>query len=119
MLHVGRPTEGGDGRYRRGGRIPLGDQLDVLGLRALLVGVEEAGEHVVHPVEYPGHGPEVLGEIASAVEQLLLDAVVQLQVCPAEAVDRLLRVADEERPAGRDGHFPPRPLARVGVVRRE
>src|SRR5205823_13329580 len=26
VLHVGRPTEGGDGRYRRGGRIPLGDQ---------------------------------------------------------------------------------------------
>ena len=119
VLHVGRPTEGGDGRYRRGGRIPLGDQLDVLGLRALLVGVEEAGEHVVHPVEYPGHGPEVLGEIASAVEQLLLDAVVQLQVGPAEAVDRLLRVADEERPAGRDGHLPPRSLARIRVFRRE
>ena len=45
--------------------------------------------------------------------------MVQRQVGSPEAVDRLLRVADEERTAGRDGHFPPRPLARVRVVRRE
>ena len=81
--------------------------------------VEQSPEHVVHPVEDAWHGPEVLRELATPVLQLLLDLVVQAEVGPPESVDGLLRVADEERPAGRDRHLGPRPGTGVGVVRRK
>ena len=40
-------------------------------------------------------------------------------VGPAEPVDRLLRVADEEQPARLDLHLPPRPGPGVGIRRRD
>src|SRR5690606_13727410 len=72
-----------------------------------------ANEHLVRPLAERRDGSEVgrqRNDLASRVEDLLLDARVDVDVRTAEPVDRLLGVADDEQRA--------RTKASVGPIQR-
>ena len=75
-------------------------ELRVRRLHALLLD-EHAVEHAVRPVEHAADRAEVLDELRLAArERAVADRVVDGDVGAAEAVDRLLRVADDGEAAG-------------------
>ena len=68
-------------------------------MRLRLAFADEVGEDGVHPVDDRPQRPEVLGEIDRAVGEPVMNPSVEGDVRPPEAVDGLLRIADEEEPA--------------------
>ena len=90
--------------------LPVRDQRLVrrLRVREVVVGRDHRGEDVVLPGDEVGPGAEVRAQHVDAGAarlgrgggaESILDLGVDVDVGPAEAVDRLLRVADEEEPS--------------------
>ena len=72
---------------------------------------------MVDPAEHLGRGPEVAREKPGrALGEPLLGREEGGDVGAPEAVDRLLRIADEEQPPGVDAHLRPRTIAVGGIV---
>ena len=86
----------------------------VLGLRAG-VGLDQLAEDVVHPVEHRRGRAEVAREQLGRGDERVARLQEGRDVGPAEPVDRLLRVADEEEVPGLDRDLGP---GRVAVSRR-
>src|SRR5690606_16190822 len=80
---------------------------DVPGLDAVMRG-DDVLEATVHPVDDAAERAEVLGDGAEITRQdMPLDPLIDADVGTAEAVDRLLRVADEEEPSRRRAQLAP------------
>ncbi len=80
---------------------------------------EEIGEHRVDERDDPGHRPEVLDERDVGEAQARPGILVDAEVGAPEAVDRLLRIADDGERARLDAHVAPIECPGAGVGRRE
>ena len=61
---------------------------------------DQVGEHVIHPVEHLLRRSEVGRQPGRSCRDLRCGAHVLSDVGASEAIDRLLRIADDEQPAG-------------------
>ncbi|MDP2658669.1 MAG: hypothetical protein Q8O78_09675, partial [Candidatus Deferrimicrobium sp.] len=103
------------------GIVPVGDDVRVGGGEVLPAG-EDAGEEAGERREKVGAAAEVAGQrdvLPPGIDHPLAELPVHLDVRAAEAVDRLLRIPDDEEPprdrVGRDRPENPR-LQRVRVL---
>ena len=107
------------GRRRRAGRRGwprCGVEGGVGGLASPSPSPHELLEQVVDPAEDGVDGAEVLAQGDDAAAEALPGAVPERDVGAAEAVDRLLGVADDQHPAGRRARCrPSAPGSAVGV----
>ena len=73
--------------------------------------LDQRSECVVHPFNDWAGGPKILGELLPRADEFVTRGEKGADVGTPEAVDRLLRVPDEEQAAGFDSDRPPILLA--------